>query len=102
MKISQRISNDVATTGAAEAMDIAIESAIACDHNWTLELDKYTFDDNSVLVFKGAEVFGFDADDAASISAYAVWVWTNTPGATDADLATENAEIRRLLEALNP
>lgn len=101
MKFAQRISNDVATTGAAEAMDIAIESAIACDHNWTLEISKYTLDDNSVLVFKGAEVYGIDADDAESIRGYAVWLWTNTADATDADRATEHAEIIRLLEALN-
>lgn len=101
MKFAQRIANDVVNTGAAEAMDIAIESAIACNHDFTLNVSKYTLDDNSVLVFSGAEVYGLDADDAESIRGYAVWLWKHTGDASDADRAGEHAEIRRLLEALN-
>lgn len=100
MKVAQQIATEALVSGAAEAMDLAIEHSIACDQNWNLELTKYTFDDNSVLVFSGAEVFGYDCDDAESIRGYAVWLWKNTAEATDADRATEHAEIARLLEGL--
>ena len=98
MKTAQIIATE---SSASEAMDLATEKAIATDQIWTLELSKYTFDDNSVLVFSGCEYFGFDADDAESIRAYTVWLWKVTCWASDAHRATEHAEIRRLLEALN-
>lgn len=83
---------------AADAMELATKRAIAVDQNWTLELSKYTFDDNSVLAFRGCEYYGYDADDAESVRGYAVWLWTNCAGASDADLAAEHVEIIRLLE----
>lgn len=98
MKTAQLIATE---ESASEAMDLATEKAIATDQNWQLELSKYTFDDNSVLVFSNWEYFGFDADDAESIRAYTVWFWKVTAGYSDDDRATEHAEIRRLLEALN-
>lgn len=98
MKTAQLIATE---ESAADAMELATKQAIATDQIWSLEVSKYTFDDNSVLAFRGWEYFGFDADDAESVRGYAVWLWKVTAGASDADLATEHAEIIRLLEALN-
>jgi hypothetical protein len=98
MKTSQLIATE---ESASEAMDLATEKAIAVDHIPALDISKYTFSDNSVLVFKGWEYFGFDADDWDSLREYTVWFWKVTAGASDADRATEHGEICRLFEALN-
>lgn len=97
MKTAQLIATE---ESAADAMELATKQAIAADQNWMLGLSKYTFDDNSVLVFSGWEYCAYDADDAESIRAYTVWLWRNTDG-DEAARAIEYAEIRRLLEALN-
>jgi len=87
MKIAQQI----AQHRAAEAMEQAEARAIAKDQNWSLGMTKWTFDDNSVLAVRGVEVCGVDADDVNSIRAYGRWV---------GDDAAEQAEVSRLLEAL--
>lgn len=92
MKQAQQIAQDFPS--AADAVVLAESLAIAKDQLWNLELTKYTFDDNSVLAVRNMDVFGFDADDAASIKAYAEWL--------DAGLLDpESREIQRLLDALD-
>lgn len=89
---SMKTAQTLAQLPAAAAMEAAEAKAIAKDQDWTLGMTKYTFDDNSVLAVRDIDVFGFDADDAESIRAYAAWVGTES--------TAEVAEVARLLEAL--
>lgn len=91
MKTAQRIATE--NKSAFDASQAAEAVAIAKDQNWTLGMTKYTFDDNSVLAVRDVDFFGFDADSAESIRAYAVWL------GADID-AAEREEVDRLLEAL--
>ncbi len=88
MKIAQQL---VALGSAADAMEQAEARAIGADQRWDLEMTKWTFDDNSVLAIRAGDMLAIDADDAASIRAYGEWI---------GDDADEQAEVERLLEAL--
>ena len=90
-KIAQQIA--AAHSNSTDAMEAADARAIAKDQVWSMEMTKYTFEDNSVLAVRDLEHFGFDADNAESIGAYKAWL------GSDVD-STEAAEIERLLEAL--
>jgi hypothetical protein len=90
-KIAQQIA--AAHSNSTDAMEAAELRAIAKDQVWSMEMTKYTFDDNSVLAVRGPDHFGFDADSPDSIGAYKAWL------GADVD-ASETSEIERLIEAI--
>jgi hypothetical protein len=90
-KIAQQIAD--AHSSSTDAMEAAELRAIGKDQVWSMEMTKYTFDDNSVLAVRGPDHFGFDADSLDSIGAYKAWLGSGVDG-------SEAAEIERLLEAL--
>lgn len=81
------------TTPIHEAYDVAESKTIARDQNWCIGITKYTFDDNSVLVLRGPDSFGFDADSSESIRAYAEWLGSDIDDC-------EREEIERLIDAV--
>ena len=91
MKAAQLIATQA--KDASDAMTQAEASAIAVDQNFTLEMTKWTFADNSILAVRDIDVFGIDADDEQSIKAYGDWVGADDPA--------EVLEVGRLLGALH-
>lgn len=90
-KQAQQIAETCKMSG--DAMEAADQKDIAKDQDWSMEMTKYTFDDNSILAVRAEEFFAIDADNADSIKAYAKWLGDDVSD-------SERAEVERLLEAV--